>query len=603
MTRTLEHRGPDGEGLWIEPAAGIALGHRRLAVRDLSEAGSQPMHSPSGRWVLAFNGEVYNHEELRRSLAGEHWRGHSDTEVLAALIEKRGVEGSLPALRGMFAFAAFDTHERVLWLVRDRLGQKPLYLQAGSRELLAASELRALQADPACRTRLDRESLACIVARGYVRQPKTILDGVEQVAPGSWVRIEAEGKVTRGRWWSVEAAASETAAATYEESLDALEGALGDAVALRARADVPVGVLLSGGIDSTLIAALMVERAERVRSFTVAVEGEGFDESDDALAIARHLGTDHTTLVLDRLAVRSLAEEIAKLQDEPFGDASFVPTWLISREARRHVTVAVGGDGGDEFFGGYAHYGRALEAYDLARRVPRGIRRAGAAVGRRFERGSERAPYRVMGTHPSRTFRRVRQITSPGLAELYARCVSSTAHPDLYVMGSSGVLDPPLPRVPGHPVRALMTLDRMDFLPNDILVKTDRAGMAAGLELRAPLLDMEVVRLASTFDAEWTWDGGTGKRALRDLLAKHVPSPLWDRPKRGFAVPLADWLRGPWRPWAEDLLGPTLDGAGWWHTGPVRARWREFLAGWPNEVILWRVLQAEAWRRRGPAIT
>jgi asparagine synthase (glutamine-hydrolysing) len=594
MRDTLVHRGPDGAGVWIDAASGVALGHRRLAILDLSPAGHQPMASDDGRWQVVFNGEIYNFAQVRDALGARRWRGRSDTEILCAALATWGVEPTLERLRGMFAIAAFDKEQRALWLLRDRLGKKPLYWWASERTVLVGSELRALRADSECPTRIDPDALADVVARGHIRQPRTILAGVEQVQPGGWVRLDARGPAQRRRWWSPSQVAHLPPPPSYEAGLDQLEATLGEAVRLRAIADVPVGALLSGGVDSTLVTALLAEAGGRVRTFTVAVEGEGYDESAAAAAIAHHLGTEHRTLPLRQRDVLALVPSLPGLQDEPFADASLLPTWLVCRLAREHVTVAIGGDGGDESFGGYDHYTRAVRAWGWAAAVPGAARRLTAPLMGGVEALVDAAPPRLFDA--DRLMRRMGQAAAPTLAHLYARAMTSTPRPHAFVVGASAPTIPKLPYVPGHPVRRLMALDLVDFLPNDILVKTDRASMATSLELRAPLLDHEVVELASRFPADWAWADGTGKRALKDLLARRVPRALWDRPKQGFGVPVGDWLRGPLRPWAEDLLSPdSLGATGLWRETAVRQPWRALLAGRPTEYLVWRILQAQAW--------
>jgi asparagine synthase (glutamine-hydrolysing) len=594
MRDTLVHRGPDDAGVWVDAGAGIALGHRRLAILDLSPAGHQPMASADGRWHVVFNGEIYNFAAVRDALGPRTWRGHSDTEILCAALATWGLEATAERLRGMFAIAAWDAEERALWLLRDRLGKKPLYWWASEGVVLVGSELRALRADPACPTRIDPDALADVVARGHVRQPRTILQGVEQVPPGGWVRLDARREVTRRRWWTPSRDAHLPPPPSYGAALDALEATLGEAVRLRAIADVPVGTLLSGGIDSTLVTALLAEQGGAVRTFTVAVEGEGYDESDAAAAIARRLGTEHHTLPLREHDVLDLVPALPALQDEPFADASLLPTWLVCRLAREHVTVAIGGDGGDESFGGYDHYTRAIRAWNLASAAPDVLRRLAAPLAVGAEALLDAAPPRLVDA--DRLSRRLGQATARSLAEVYARAMTSTPRPHAFVVGAGPPEVPELPFVPGHPVRRLMALDLVDFLPNDILVKTDRASMATSLELRAPLLDHEVVELASRFPAEWTWADGGGKRALKDLLARRVPRPLWERPKQGFGVPVGAWLRGPLRGWAEDLLAPAaLEATGLWRVGPIRHQWDALLAGRPTEYLLWRILQAQAW--------
>lgn len=598
MRDALRHRGPDAAGLWSDAHRGIALGHRRLSIIDLSPAGAQPMASRSGRWKVAYNGEIYNFEALRVELPDQPWRGHSDTEVLCAALDHWGLKDTVRRLRGMFAIVAWDAEDDVLWLARDRAGQKPLYWTEGPT-ILVGSELRVLQVDRSCPDQVDLEAVGDLVRWGHIRQPRTMLRGVQQLAPGSLACIPRRGPARLETFWDVRTAlGAPSPAGSFDEAVERVESTLTEAVQLRLVGDVPVGTLLSGGVDSSLITALACRGGARVRTYTVAVDAVGYDESEGAAQVAAHLGTEHHTLPLRTDTLRDRVPALAAVQDEPMGDSSLLPTWLVSELAREHVTVALGGDGGDELFGGYDRYHRAMAAYRWNRLAPGLARRIGRRLAGPLDRLGERAP-RARGVGRARRLvRRGTQLCAADLDGLYTTMMQATAYPELFV---DGVPDSQGLRLPSasEPVRRLMAHDFVDYLPNDILVKTDRASMATSLELRAPLLDHEVVELAYGLPGEWTWAGGEGKRILRTILAQHVPKSLWDRPKQGFAVPISDWLRGDLRPWAESLLSEAaLTQTGFWKVAAIRRRWARHLAGEDHRDFLWTVLQVQGWTRR-----
>lgn len=601
MTKTLDHRGPDDQGVSVQPLEGLALGHRRLAILDLTETGRQPMRSESGRYVLAYNGEAYNFEGLRANLEAEEaapkWRGRSDTEVLLAGFERWGPLETVKRVRGMFAFAVYDAEEDCVWLIRDRLGQKPLYWTLDADGLRAASELRALRAHPSHRDQIDRQVLTAYLKTGVVPQPRCILAGVAQVAPGGAIRIPRQGDPTRITWWDPDTEAAPPPA-SFEEAVDLLEDTLKEAVALRTASDVPLGALLSGGVDSSLVVALLAQASpQQVRTFTVGVDHEGFDESDHAREIAAHLDTDHTELRMQTGQLLDAIPQMGEVYDEPFADASQLPTWLVSRLTRDHVTVALSGDGGDELFGGYTRYGRTHRAWSRLSRLPLGMR----ALSGRALSAAHTVDRKVGGPRPwspRQLGRRAAQLGAGDLTALYRTVVDGTLEPEGLVEGAHAEAPEPLPDA-AHPVLRMMRHDLVTYLPSDILVKTDRASMSVGLELRSPLLDHHVVEAALGMPPAWTWDEGRGKRALKAVLERHVPRPLWDRPKQGFAVPLATWLRGPLRSWGDDLLeSSSLDDSGLWCTGRVQRLWREHLQGVSDHaMVLWAILQFESWRR------
>ncbi len=566
MAARLAHRGPDDAGVWVDEAAGVALAHRRLSILDLSPEGHQPMTSADDRWVVSFNGEVYNFVALRDELAaaGDAFRGGSDTEVLLAAIARWGVEAAIRRLNGMFAVALWDRAARVLHLFRDRLGEKPLYYGVFGRTLLFGSELEALRAHAAFEDRISPGALALYMRLNHVPAPHCIYEGVQKLPPGCRVEVHASsGRVEEPRrYWSLFAAWTAGLDAPFRgsdaEASERLDALLRDAVAIRMHSDVPLGAFLSGGIDSTTVVAMMQARsARRIRTFTIGFTDPAFDEAPHARAVARHLGTDHTELYVSPEDALAVIPSLPRIHDEPFADSSQVPTFLVSRLARTAVTVSLSGDGGDEAFGGYQRYARTDRLWRALRLVPAGARTlladaAGALAG--------------VGL-PSELARRLNRLASV----LPARDVNSMylemVFPHWQVPGR-GVVVPGEPPTPlsrafaeihgGRLVERLMLWDLLAYLPDDILVKVDRASMHVSLESRMPLLDHRVIELALSLPLRLKQRRGVTKWLLRRVLDRYVPAALVDRPKRGFQVPLDAWLRGPLGGWARDLLSPTL---------------------------------------------
>jgi asparagine synthase (glutamine-hydrolysing) len=625
MATPLAHRGPDDHGTWCDPAAGIGFGHRRLAVIDLSAAGHQPMVSADGRWVACYNGECYNAPQLRMALpgGGKGLRGHCDTEVVVESVAAWGLRHALARINGMFALALWDRRDRVLHLVRDRLGEKPLYYAVIDGTLLFGSELRALLVHRRFRPTVDRQAVALLLRLNYIPAPSTIYSGAHKLAAGHLIsfRPGQTGWPEPSAWWDFAAvahAAQSTRPLSVEptrESLDRLDGLLRDAVARRLVADVPVGVFLSGGIDSSLVTALaQTVGSEPVRTFTVGFGGEGADEASYAALVARHLATDHTQIDLTPDDALATLPSLATLWDEPFADPSQLPTALLCRETRQHVTVALSGDGGDETFGGYRRY---TAGAGLSRRllpVPGLLRRAGAAaldaVPAALWDGAEALGHRlvprmVAADLGTKAHKLARILPAETAEQIYLGLVSSWEDPESVVIGNSqpGWPGPqPIPWI-GDPAEAMMAWDTLSTLPDEMLVKVDRASMAVSLEVRPPLLDHRVVEAAWALPPALRVDGRTGKRALRLLLDRYVPRPLVARPKTGFDPPLGTWLRGPLRPWAEDLLSPSrLDGQGLIDPAPVRACWTAHLAGRPGRTYaLWSVLMLQSWLEANPS--
>ncbi len=619
MTATLVHRGPDDAGLWCDGAEGVGFGFRRLAIIDLGPTGHQPMLSSDGRYVLVFNGEIYNFGELRSELArtGSTFRGSSDTEVILEAVVRWGSEETIPRLWGMFAIALWDRRERRLLLARDRLGKKPLYYALDGDGVTFASELKAIRAvrDAV----VDRQALAAYLRYGYVPAPGTIYAGISKLPPGSLAVVGAKGGITVQSYWNGQAVAEAGLAARRAvddarwavRDLDAL---LRDGVRRRMVADVPLGAFLSGGIDSSLVVALaQAESGRPVRTFTLGFTEADYDEAPAARAVAAHLGTDHTELYVSPRDAREIVPRLPDIYDEPFGDSSQIPTVLVSSLARSHVTVALSGDGGDELFGGYVRHVWAGRIRRAVRWWPPALRHGVARVlggipparaGWMYGVAERAIPPRMRQVHPEEKLAKLAKVlTADSDDQAYESLVSAWSDPQLVVGadtgGGTGTEGERAPRIDSF-VERMMLLDQLHYLPDDILVKMDRATMAASLEVRAPFLDHRLV--------EWAWRlplgvrcrDGVGKWVLRQLLAQHVPPTLFDRPKTGFGIPIGAWLRGPLRDWAEALLDERrLSREGYLRPAVIRQVWTDHLAGRrDDDVRLWIVLMFQAWLER-----
>ncbi|RWB67634.1 asparagine synthase (glutamine-hydrolyzing) [Mesorhizobium sp.] len=617
MTRSLRHRGPDGEGLWTDRDAGIALGHRRLAIVDLSGAGRQPMRSASARYVISFNGEIYNFRDLRRELeaAGHQFHSTGDTEVMLVAIETWGLEAALKRFAGMFAFALWDLKTRTLHLARDRMGKKPLYVALAGHALLFASELKAIRRFPLFCPELDLDAAGSMLSKGWVPDHKCIWRGVFKLPPGSLLSIRSTDLAEAGsavslcqrvdHWWSLAEVAAKglerPILGSDDELTDELDELLRLAVRERMVADVPLGGFLSGGIDSSTVVALMQAQSRSpVRTFTIAFAEGGFDEAPYAAEVARHLGTDHTELHLSPDAAREVIPELPRIWDEPFADESQIPTLLVARLARQHVTVALSGDGGDECFAGY---GRHFMANRLKRQqsLPLMVRRTMASglsllarVAREdFLRGLPLAANVRHMLRSDRLDRLAGLLTARHEDELYQRLVTSPAA-RLTRHSQSGSIDS-APKLDGLLSRLLYD-DMAGYLPGDILVKLDRATMANGLEGRCPLLDHRVVEFAWRLPSEAKVRNGSGKWILRNLLRRYLPDRLIDRPKQGFDVPVAAWLRGPLRNWATDLLADMRrDGENVLDSTRVQGCWLDHMRGQDRSRELWSAFMFQAW--------
>ncbi|MEJ7745199.1 MAG: asparagine synthase (glutamine-hydrolyzing) [Luteimonas sp.] len=644
MALAIRHRGPDDAGTWVDASAGVAFGHRRLSIIDLSPAGHQPMTSAGGRYVIAFNGEIYNHLDLRAQLqaagAAPAWRGHSDTETLLAAFEQWGVDDTLNKAVGMFAIALWDAREQTLHLARDRFGEKPLYYGwtggAGQRAFVFGSELKALRAYPGFSNPVCRQALAQYMRYLYVPAPRSIHQDIYKLEPGCVLTISgaapahapaqplrpamSHGTLSIRRWWSLTDAFAAGANALLTDEVEAvqmLEDRLSQAVRLQSLADVPLGAFLSGGVDSSTIVALMQQQsARRVKTFTVGFEASGFDESPHARAVAEHLGTDHSELFVTSAETQAVISRLPILYDEPFADSSQIPTHLVSVAARRQVTVALSGDAGDELFGGYDRYLWAPRIWKRLAWLPLPARTTlAAAINAVPGAGWDAVGKAVNALRPgtqgvSRIGDKANKLAgrlgdARSLDELYLSLVSEWQDPAEVVRADTGllleppnVLAEPLPRagMADGPAR-MMYRDSISYLPDDILCKVDRAAMAVSLETRVPLLDHRVAELAWRLPPHMKIRDGQGKWALRQVLYKHVPSRLIDRPKSGFAIPVGEWLRGALRPWAETLLEEgRLRAEGYFHPAPIRRKWADHIAGRRDHAAsLWAVLMFQSW--------
>ncbi|OHV88427.1 asparagine synthase (glutamine-hydrolyzing) [Mesorhizobium sp. ORS 3428] len=618
MTMALRHRGPDGEGFWVDREAGIAFGHRRLAIVDLSETGRQPMHSASGRYVITFNGEIYNFRDLRRELeeVGHSFRGTGDTEIMLCAIERWGVEAAVKRFAGMFAFGLWDLQTRTLHLVRDRMGKKPLYVGLTRDALVFASELKAITCFPGFEAKLDEGAAMAMLSKGWVPDGNCIWRAAYKMPPGSLISVTAADLAVKRsaaslarrtrRWWSLAEVASigqrEPAAGNDEELTTELDRVLRLAVRERMVADVPLGAFLSGGVDSSTVVALMQAQSTKpVRTFTIAFDEGGFDEAPHAAAVARFLGTDHTELHLSAAAARDVIPDLPQIWDEPFGDESQIPTLLVSRLARQHVTVALSGDGGDECFAGYSRHFLASHLTRL-QRLPSPLRQATAmGVGVLAHLSDhdliESLPLSASLRHAMRSDRlyRLAHLLKAGNEDDLLQRLTSPSTETL------ARHQPPIPSfsspLPNDLLSRLLFDDMTGYLPGDILVKLDRASMANGLEGRCPILDHRVVEFAWRLPADAKVRNGKGKWILRHLLGRYLPQQLIDRTKQGFDVPVGAWLRGPLRTWASDLIATArLSGAGILDFAKVDACWRAHLDGKQDRARdLWPVLMFEAW--------
>lgn len=623
MTSAIIHRGPDDGDVWAETNIGIALGHRRLSIVDLSQEGHQPMLSACQRYVIVFNGEVYNHQELRKDLEklsmAPQWRGHSDTEVMLAAISHWGLDAAIQRFVGMFAFALWDRKDKKLFLVRDRLGEKPIYYGWIAKCFVFASELKALRVCQDWEGDIDRDALSLLMRHNYIPAPYSIYKNVNKVLPGSIVSVQfnssPDESIQSRQYWTVKAAAEAGLAAPFQgsesDAIEHLDDLLRRSVKQQMAADVPLGAFLSGGVDSSIIVALMQAQSSRaIKTFTIGFTEKNFDEAIYAKQVAKHLGTDHTELYINPDDALNVIPKIPIIFDEPFSDSSQIPTYLVSQLARRHVTVSLSGDGGDELFAGYTRYMWGNEIWNKIGWMPKQVRRgvasgletiSPATWGRLFNTFAAVVPERLKQYNLGDKLHKVTEVLRfDNTQQLYRNLVSHWCDPASVVLGA---IEPGSMLTKSHGINFstftdLMTyLDTISYLPDDILVKLDRTSMAVSLESRIPLLDYRVVEFARKLPLRMKVRNGQGKWLLRQVLYKYVPKELIERPKRGFGVPIESWMRGPLRDWCESLLSEKrLREDGFFKPEEIRNKWEEHVSGKRNwHYLLWDVLVFQAW--------
>jgi asparagine synthase (glutamine-hydrolysing) len=623
MADQLSLRGPDDSGTWVHAAVGIALGFRRLAINDLSEAGHQPMKSASGRYVIIFNGEIYNFPELSRQLGtlGYKFRGHSDTEVLLAAIEEWGLESALGRAAGMFAFALWDREERLLHLVRDRVGIKPLYYGWSGSTFLFGSELKALRANPAFVPEIDPNAVALHLRHRYVPQPYSIYRGIKKLPPGTIFSIRSSqsripGSGSSHAYWSamevIERGNERPFSGTDQDAIEELDTLLGSVVAQHLIGDVPTGAFLSGGVDSSTVVSLMQAQTNRpVKTFSIGFHENGYNEAQHAKLVATQLGTDHTEIYLTARETLDVIPLLPALFDEPFSDSSQIPMLLVSALARRYVIVSLSGDGGDELFGGYNRYVLGPRLWKMLERIPKFARRRIAAMfhntpstlwtrGCSFMLPAVPTGFRLHARR-GETQKLGELLVAQHVDEFYKALISSWMHPEEVVIEpaeSAAAFSTLSERTKLHDfTRRMMYFDLITYLPDDILTKVDRASMSVGLEARVPLLDHRVVEFAARIPLHMKIRNGRGKWLLRQIVSRHIPQTQSERPKMGFSIPVGAWLRGPLRDWAEELLGENrLRREGYFRSEPIRQLWSDHLTGRKEGGDpLWTVLMFEAW--------
>jgi asparagine synthase (glutamine-hydrolysing) len=616
MVATLKHRGPDDVGTWSDAAVGLSFGFQRLAIQDVSPTGHQPMHSASGRYTIVFNGEIYNFHDLRAELDGTPFCGSSDTEVLLAAVERWGLRAAVERCVGMFAFAIWDAHERRLHLVRDRAGEKPLYYGTAGGCFMFASEVRALRAHPAFDAEIDRNAVAAFLRYGYIPAPHSIYRGICKLMPGGMltVTIRRDGSFDvppPQAYWSLQERLQQGAVQPFEgddqEAIGELDRLCLRSVRQQMIADVPLGAFLSGGVDSSLVVAAMQSQSPGpIKTFTIGFRDKAFDEAPQARRIAHHLGTDHTELYVTPHDAQQVIPQLARIYDEPFSDSSQIPTFIVARLARRAVTVSLSGDGGDELFGGYPRYQRAVKLWQAVAALPRSLRRP---LGRAVQAALDGAGLANRGSC-ARIYAAAQLLAADRAGQCYQAVVSRWKKPSQAVLRANEPLDaftdPGRAVCGGDFFRDIMATDALSYLPDDILVKVDRAAMAVSLESRAPLLDHRLMEFSLRLPHRFLVRDGQTKWLLRQLLYRYVPAELVAHGKQGFAVPLGNWLRGPLRDWAESMFDETrLRRDGFFQPLVVRRKWHEHCHGRRDRMpYVWSILMFNAWldANAGPGV-
>ena len=620
MHRTLVHRGPDDKGIWSDPEIGVALGHRRLSIIDTSHAGHQPMVSSDGRFVITYNGEIYNFLELRLELEkmGHGFRGHSDTEVMLVSFQEWGVEGSLKRFNGMFAIALWDRRDRLLTLARDRLGEKPLYYGVKKGTLFFGSELKAIRAHPDFKPQIDRNALVSFLRFSYVPAPYSIYSGIKKLLPGHLLSLKSSVDLTESQpYWSLDTVmqngTNNSFTGSEEEAAEELEVRLIKTVKSRMVSDVPLGAFLSGGIDSSAIVALMQTQSDRpVNTFSMGFHEQGFNEAAYAKRVAEHLGTNHTEIYLNSQEAMDVIPKLPEMYDEPFADSSQIPTHLISSIARKHVTVALSGDGGDELFAGYNRYIIAARLWRVAKYVPSGIKnRAAKLVAKMSTESAEFfygkiesvLPKKMKVSQPAEKLQKIIQVLHAASTpqEIYKRIVSIIHTPEKFLVSGSELPtlldDGNLWATRDDLVLTMVYLDLMTYHPDDILQKVDRASMHLSLETRVPFLDHDIIEFVMKLPIDFKLKKNQGKHLLRKVLYKYVPREIMERPKMGFSIPLGEWLREPLKDWADDFINADrLKREGYFDPIPIHKMWDEHLSGranWGHQ--LWNMLMFQSW--------
>lgn len=620
ITKTLFHRGPDDTGHWIDPRVGIGLGHCRLSILDLSPLGHQPMHSSCGRYVTVFNGEIYNFKALRKELEGRGWsfKSQSDTEVLLTAVSQWGLIEAVNRLVGMFAFALWDKSDQILYLVRDRMGEKPLYYGWSGDAFLFGSELKALRAHLAFKGEINRDALTLYLRYNYIPAPHTIFQNIFKLVPGTILSLPMKGYLNKKEplpYWSlidtVARGKEDLFNGSDEEAISQCENLLRESVKGQMISDVPLGAFLSGGIDSSTVVALMQSLSDRpVKTFTIGFHEQGYNEAEFAKGVARHLGTDHTELYVTPKDALEVIPKLPFLYDEPFSDSSQIPTFLVSQLTRRHVTVSLSGDGGDEVFGGYPRYFLAANILNRIGWLPGSLKKIGSSSIKMISPRMWRLffnlirpalPSQLKQSNPANKLYKFAEIlNSRSVEEVYKILISQWQNSGPIVIGG----EEPSAGMPGMDKlknlsnsEKMMVLDMLTYLPDDILTKVDRASMGVSLESRTPYLDHRLVEFAWRLPERLKIRGGQGKWLLRQVLNKYVPQKLIDRPKAGFGMPVDSWLRGPLREWAENLLDEKrLQKEGYFNPEPIRRKWAEHLSGRGNwQFELWSIFMFQSW--------